>query len=251
MSLRDYLFHEELGITLYCGDCRMILPELAESAELVFTSPPYPGAAMWNATDADLFALNEDAIDGSIKALKDGGVLAWQVADVPAGEQGVMRTTTTTTNHAVCQRGLKWRTHIIWDKGVPGPMPPPSFMRRPAIVHLTHEHILVFHKGGWAPREPTWRRGLTGSWRCASVWHIKPDSARAWGHVAPFPEELARRALDLWSIEGETVLDPFAGTGTVLSVAKILGRRAIGIEIEPRYCEIAVKRLRQEVLPLG
>lgn len=249
-KLSDYLFYSEPGITLYCGDCRDVLPLLTNSSDLVFTSPPYPGAKMWNLPEADLWALNEAALDGSITALRDGGVLAWQVADVPSGDHGVMQTTTTTTTQVVHQRGLKWRSHIIWDKGITNPLPAPCFMRRPAVLHLTHEHVLVFHKGGWVPREPKWRPGLTGSWRLRSVWTIGPESATSWGHIAPFPIELARRVLDLFSIEGDTVLDPFSGTGTVLRVAKDTHRHAIGIEIEPKYCEIAVKRLRQEVLPL-
>jgi len=67
-------------------------------------------------------------------------------------------------------------------------------------------------------------------------------------HPSPKPERVMT-----WIIErlpDGSVLDPFTGSGTTLLAAKNLGRRAIGIEIEPKYCEIAVKRLRQEVLPL-
>lgn len=249
-ALKDHLYYADSAVTLYCGDCRDLLPLLAESSDLVFTSPPYPGAAMWNTSNEELVALNLSALNGSIDALRDGGVLAWQVADVPNGDHGVMTTTTTTTTKAVYQRGLKWRSHIVWDKGITNPLPPPSFMRRPAVLHLTHEHVLVFHKGAWRPRESHWRAGLTGDWRLRSVWALNPESATAWKHLAPFPIALARRVIDLFSLEDDTVLDPFMGTGTTLEAAKNLHRRAIGIEIEPRYCEIAVKRLRQEVLPL-
>jgi len=69
-------------------------------------------------------------------------------------------------------------------------------------------------------------------------------------HPTEKPLSLLRRLLLLFSDAGEMILDPFMGSGTTLCAAKDLGRRAIGIEIEERYCEIAAKRLAQEMLPL-
>ena len=68
------------------------------------------------------------------------------------------------------------------------------------------------------------------------------------GHPCPKPVEWMLWLVKWVSLEDETILDPFMGSGTTLVAAKQLGRRAIGIEIEERYCEIAANRLRQEVL---
>ena len=78
---------------------------------------------------------------------------------------------------------------------------------------------------------------------------FQPDQVAA-DHPCPKPVSWARGVLSITSKSNETILDPFMGSGTTLVAAKQLGRRAIGIEIEERYCEIAVKRLAQEVLPL-
>jgi site-specific DNA-methyltransferase (adenine-specific) len=73
----------------------------------------------------------------------------------------------------------------------------------------------------------------------------KPD------HPSPKPERFIRWLVDRLSDEGQTVGDPFMGSGTILRAAKDLGRKAIGIEIEERYCEIAARRCSQEVLACG
>jgi len=67
-------------------------------------------------------------------------------------------------------------------------------------------------------------------------------------HNAPFPEKLAADHILSWSNEGDTVFDPFSGSGTTCKMAKELGRHWIGIEINPEYIEISSERMRQEVL---
>ena len=70
------------------------------------------------------------------------------------------------------------------------------------------------------------------------------------GHIAPFPVELARRCAAMWSMDGDIILDPFCGSGTTCVAAKQLGRRYIGIEIDPKYCELARERVRNTTPPL-
>jgi len=73
------------------------------------------------------------------------------------------------------------------------------------------------------------------------VWSISPETRRM--HPAPFPEELARRVIKLFSFVGEVVCDPFVGWGTTCVAAKRLGRTWIGIDINPDYCKMATDRL--------
>jgi len=101
--------------------------------------------------------------------------------------------------------------------------------------------------GNWIPVLVYARPG-SSLYRCqqdATVVSIRGDMP---SHPSPKPIDAMRWLVDRF--EGETILDPFMGSGTTLRAAKDLGRKAIGIEIEERYCEIAARRLEQEVLAL-
>jgi site-specific DNA-methyltransferase (adenine-specific) len=77
------------------------------------------------------------------------------------------------------------------------------------------------------------------------LWSFNGESRKRVGHPAPFPLELPKRCIKLFSYVGDTVLDPFAGSGTTLLAAITHDRLAIGIEIEPAYCELSKQRILQ------
>ncbi|NLB61702.1 MAG: site-specific DNA-methyltransferase, partial [Clostridiales bacterium] len=144
--------------------------------------------------------------------------------------------------------GFDYMGKIIWQKtttmnttgggSVMGSYPYP----RNGIVKLDYEYILLFKKQGKAPppsveqkgksimSNEEWNTFFSGHWNFAGV---KQDK-----HLAMFPEELPRRLIRMFSFVGETVLDPFAGSGTTAKVARELGRNSINYEINPDFLPI-------------
>ena len=213
-------YYDHGGITLYHGDCRDVLPTLAPgSVDLVLTDPPY-GVAYASGRENSLPGIKND---GDL-AIRDAALALW--GDRPAIVFGSWKRAAPARAH----------TCLVWEKGPHSGMGDLSVPWKPnweAIYVCGHgfegardSSVLYVH----AP--PTWNSG--GRRHHA---HEKP--------VALIRALLAKCPRD-WA-----VLDPFVGSGTTLVAAKTLGRRAIGIEIEERYCEIAAKRLAQEVLPLA
>lgn len=133
--------------------------------------------------------------------------------------------------------GLQFFHSVIWDKGGLG---------MGWRYRRNHEMIMVAHrKGGrlkweWAGKGPETANVV----RIGKIIPSKDD------HPTPKPEALIRHFLMLHGKPGDVVLDPFMGHGPTLRVAKDLGMRAIGIEVDEQFCEVAARRLSQEVLPL-
>lgn len=124
------------------------------------------------------------------------------------------------------------------------PYPPNIFSTYP------YEWITVFSKEGKrkpVPKEIKEKSKLTTEewqkWAINSIWEMQPAKAKAEGHPAPFPKELPTRLIKLYSFWGDTILDPFAGTGTTLLAALELGRKSIGFELNPDYIKLINRKL--------
>ena len=236
--MKPYYHDESAGITIYHADCREVLPTLS-GVDLVVTSPPY----------------NLGDMSGGLANL-DGGYLSYddQREDYDEWQRGVLSQLWNLTapngaifyNHKPVVRDRQvnlplrllptqsiLRQIIIWNRGLGVNWSPSHFLP-------VHEWILLLAHDGFRLTDKT-------ASHLSDVWTFRPEMLDA-EHPAPFPLELPLRAIG--ATDAGSVLDPFMGSGTTLVAAKLLGRKAIGIEIEERYVEIAVQRLAQEVLAL-
>jgi site-specific DNA-methyltransferase (adenine-specific) len=145
--------------------------------------------------------------------------------------------------------GFVMRGEIIWDKGGSASSSTAWGTWLSAVnpvLRDVHEYILVFSKESFSrrvdPGDSTIGRDdfLEAT---KSVWSFPAVSARKIGHPAPFPEELPRRLIELYTFKGDIVLDPFCGSGTTCVAAKRLSRRYIGYDIHAEYLQLAKERL--------
>ena len=146
--------------------------------------------------------------------------------------------------------GWMYQTSIVWNEQ--------NISRRTAwgswlspsapFVTAPVEMIAVFHKGSFRRPAKDGRKGDISrdeflAWTLG-VWSFAGANPRRVGHPAPFPEELPRRLIKLYSYPGDLVLDPFSGSGTTLVAAKRLGRRSVGVEINPVFCELTTRNVQ-------
>jgi site-specific DNA-methyltransferase (adenine-specific) len=273
-------FYDDGQVVVYCADLRAVpASELAGSVACVVTSPPYNVGLAYDGDD------QEDALEwDEYWRLADTAAVLMARALVPGGRVWVNTAVSVPESPSPAGlhagRGAKRRVllargwadalelggrlvlvdQVSWPSIRAGGCAWGSW-QSPASPNLRgdHELITVACRETWERHAPAgmedWQ-DTVGGWEhlCSTVWPIPTVSGRIppstngpgrGGHPAPMPIEVARRAIRLSTWPDETVLDPFAGSGTTLLAARQLGRRAIGIERSERYCDLAVARLAQ------
>ena len=247
------------------------MPEVADgTVALTVTSPPY-----WNSIDYDLHANGDgdewyrerryeaygtsypdylDRIEQTFTEVRrvtmPGGFCAIVVGTIL--QKGVHYPAPMDITSRLTASGWQFHQDIVWNKVTGGVKRAGSYIQRPRAGYfypnIMTEYILIFRKPGAKryDREPAlpvdevFKRDIANS-----IWHIAPVPPNSIDHPCPFPDELVRRLVMLYSQRGDIVLDPFLGSGQTAKVAAQHGRQAIGYDIESAYIDFAKSRMGQ------
>jgi len=230
-----------------------------DSVDLVITSPPYNVDIQYNShkddvSYADYLEFSGKWMSRCFEWLKDDGRFCLNVPldKNKGGQQSVGADLTTLAKEI----GFHYHSTIIWNEG--------NISRRTAwgswksasapYVIAPVELIVVLYKKNWKKTSGSkisdiernefmdWTNGL---------WTFNGESKKRIGHPAPFPLELPRRCIKLFSYVNDVVLDPFAGSGTTLLAAVSNNRKALGIDVDKKYCELARKRILENTEPVS
>jgi len=148
--------------------------------------------------------------------------------------------------------GFLMRGEILWDKGNSASPSTAwgSWLRaNNPVLRDVHEYILIFCKDTFTRRNPQKRKSTISREEflefTKSVWTFSAERASRVGHPAPFPVELPYRLIQLYTFEGDVVLDPFVGAGTTCIAALKANRKYVAYDIDEKYCKLAEQRIRR------
>jgi DNA modification methylase len=252
------------------GDARDLSFLDDESIHLAVTSPPYWNLKRYNENPDQLghienyeaFLIEIEKVWRDVfRVLVPGGRLVCVVGDVCVSRRKFGRHLVFPLHADICvlcrKIGFDNLNPIIWHKIANASFEVPNgtkFLGKPyepnAIIKNDMEFILMQRKPGGYRKPTEEQRRLSkiekkdfDVW-FQQIWNITGASTR--NHPAPFPLELATRLVRMFSFHGDTVLDPFCGTGTTMIAALRYGRNSIGIDIDPEYCRMAARYLKKE-----
>ncbi|MGP8068832.1 MAG: DNA-methyltransferase [Candidatus Bathyarchaeia archaeon] len=220
------------------------------SVALCVTSPPYNVGKEYdqNLSLEEYLGLLERVMEETHRVLVTGGRAAINIANIGRKPYIPLH------SHVIgimSKLAFDMRGEIIWNKAASAGTSTAWGSWRSAsnpVLRDVHEYILVFSKGAYSRNRDGRESTITSEEFTActkSVWEFPAVSARRIGHPAPFPEELPRRLIQLYTFKDDVVLDTFCGSGTTCIAAMRAGRRYVGYDTEKRYCELAEKRIRE------
>ncbi len=226
------------------------MPIPDSSVALAFTSPPYNVGKDYdeNMTLEQYLGLIRAVGAEVYRVLKPGGRYVINVANLGRKPYIPLHAHFYQVHMEI---GFLPMGEIIWQKGrgASGSYAWGSWRsaRSPRLRDL-HEYLLVFSKQTFSRPEKGESDISADEFMesTLSVWQVQPESARKVGHPAPFPVDLARRVIRLYSFVGDVVLDPFMGSGTTCVAACQTGRHYLGFDISAEYCRLAEARLARE-----
>ena len=218
---------------------------------LMVTSPPYNARKEYDEdlTLQEYLALLENVFRETYRVLVPGGRACINIANL--GRKPYIPLNAFISLMLV-EIGFLMRGEIIWDKGSSAGSSTAwgSWLSasNPTLRDV-HEYILVFSKGQFKRQN---NGGISTIERdnflefTKSVWHFPTESASRIGHPAPFPVELPRRLIELYTFEDDVILDPFMGSGTTALAALETARHFVGFELDATYAELARQRLQRK-----
>jgi len=240
---------------IICADVLDALADLPpDSAHLAVTSPPYNLGVEYDnhrdeLSEEHYLQWTKKVWGECQRVLRVGGRLCINIGENK--RQNIAHPTFSAFIQQCTELKMLYRGTIIWNKHSAAKHCAWGSWKSPSNPHLVprHEYIIIFSKGQYKLDGNRQDVDITAEQfmeYTRSVWNFGTESKKRVGHPAPFPLELPERLIQFYTFRGQTVLDPFAGSGTVGVACKKLGREYILIDNSPEYCKLARARIARQ-----
>lgn len=250
VSYIENQLHIQKTNKIYCKSSESMKELPDNSVHLMVTSPPYNVGKIY---DKDLSLqeyrdLLKKVFKETYRVLVPGGRACINIANLGRKPYIPLHSYIINDMHDI---GFLMRGEILWDKGSSASSSTAwgTFLKaNNPVLRDVHEYILIFCKDSFTRPNPQNKKSTISKEEflefTKSVWRFSAERASRVGHPAPFPVELPYRLIQLYTFEGDIVIDPFAGVGTTCIAALKTNRRYVAYEIDEEYCKLAEQRIQ-------